>query len=171
MLWLSWVLKISAKKVVFLVSSERNKKCNHFWSPRKNYGKILSCLPLESFLRCQCLRSVCWYGKILKIQNNHITWDVRPLNYCVIGCVVSQTTLRSLLYVISCIHQPVAQELDTIRVLYARKFCRSTSGIRVTTKLWLKVQWSTFALKNIKFAMTAVSTMTSCSIAVLVEKR
>ena len=61
--------------------------------------------------------------------------DVHPLNYCVIGYVASQAILRSLLYVISCIRQPVAQELDTIRVLYARKFCRSTSGIRVTTKL------------------------------------
>jgi len=33
------------------------------------------------------------------------------------------------LYVISCIRQPVAQELDKIHVLYARKFCRPTSGV------------------------------------------
>jgi len=36
-----------------------------------------------------------------------------------------------LLYVISCIRQPVAQELDKIHVVYARKYCtsRPTSGL------------------------------------------
>jgi len=32
------------------------------------------------------------------------------------------------LYAISCIRQPVAQELDNTHVLYAREFCRPTSG-------------------------------------------
>jgi len=32
----------------------------------------------------------------------------------------------SSLYVISCIRQPVAQELDKIHVLYSHKFCRPT---------------------------------------------
>jgi len=35
-------------------------------------------------------------------------------------------------YIISCIRQPVAQELDKINVLvYMRKFCRPTSGVGV----------------------------------------
>ena len=36
------------------------------------------------------------------------------------------------LYAISRIRQPVAQELDKIHVLYVRKFCKSTSGVRVS---------------------------------------
>jgi len=37
----------------------------------------------------------------------------------------------SSLYVISCIRQPVAQELDKIHILHVRKFCRPTSGVSV----------------------------------------
>jgi len=36
-----------------------------------------------------------------------------------------------LLYIISSIRQPVAQELDKIHLLYARKFCRPTSRVSV----------------------------------------
>jgi len=38
---------------------------------------------------------------------------------------------HSSLYVISCIRQPVAQELDKIHVLYVRRFCRPTAGVSV----------------------------------------
>jgi len=39
--------------------------------------------------------------------------------------------LGALAYVISCIRQPVAEELDKIHILHARKFCRPTSGVVV----------------------------------------
>jgi len=44
---------------------------------------------------------------------------------------IFQTRLGILAYVINCIRQPVAQESDKIHVLYARKFCRPTSGVGI----------------------------------------
>jgi len=37
----------------------------------------------------------------------------------------------SSIYVISCIRQPVAQELDKIHVLHTRKFCRPSAVVVV----------------------------------------
>ena len=53
----------------------------------------------------------------------------------------------SSLYVISSICQPVAQELNKIRVLYTRKLCRPASRVgvqsKVATRLRLNVCWCT----------------------------
>jgi len=53
----------------------------------------------------------------------------------------------SSLCTISCIRQPVAEELDKIYVLYVRKFCRPTSlsvsQCNVATQLRLNLRWCT----------------------------
>jgi len=55
----------------------------------------------------------------------------------------SNVLKASSLYIISCIRQPVAQGLDKIHILYARTFCRPTSGVinlsKVATRLRLNV--------------------------------
>ena len=72
------------------------------------------------------------------------------------------TALRySSLYVISSIRQPVAQELDKIHVLYARKFC---------TLLRLNLCWCTSEACKYKNAITMVATMTTVTTAMLTAK-
>ena len=67
----------------------------------------------------------------------------------------------SSLYVISSIRQPVAQELDKIHVLYARKFC---------TRLRLNLCWCTSEACKYKNAITMVATMTTVTTAMLTAK-
>jgi len=75
------------------------------------------------------------------------------------------------LYVISCIRQPVAQELDKIHVLYARKFCRPTSGVVLKQSRYSasveRVLVYISRCVNKKNAITMPATMASCSIAIL----
>jgi len=67
----------------------------------------------------------------------------------------------SRLYVISSIRQPVAQELDKIHVLHARRFC---------TRLRLNVWWCTSETCKYKNAIIKAATMTTLITAMLAAK-
>jgi len=72
----------------------------------------------------------------------------------------------SSLYVISFIRQPVAQELDKIHVLYARKFCRPTSGVSVQSKVVTRLErWCTSEACKYKNAIIMAATMTTAILA------
>jgi len=79
----------------------------------------------------------------------------------------------SILYVISCIRHPVPQESDKIHILYARKFCRTNSGVVILRQSRYSASIKRVLVYisrcvNIKNAIIMAPTMTSCSTAIRV---
>jgi len=67
-----WILKISTKKVVFLVSTWKNK-FHHFWPPLEKFWKNPLVAPLEKTIRRPCIR----LRNTLRKSFVHITVVVR----------------------------------------------------------------------------------------------
>jgi len=135
---------------------------------------VLSC----GNLQCRC-ENILWlrfhrhnyFHTLCRLRGSNIckfvyrTFVTFAMHFIVFNDIKSKHFSNALRYssfcVINSIRQPVAQELDKIHVLYARKFC---------TRLRLNVCWCTSEACKYKKATTIAATMTRMATAISAAK-